>query len=727
MRNVHHRCPLACLAAVCVCLISTPALGEPHPVILDTDIGSDIDDTWALAMLLGMPQLDVKLIVTDYGNTPERTRLVAKILQRVGRTDIPIGTGIKTDDEPLAQRNWVGDFDLEAYPGKVHEDGVAALIDAIHAHPGITLICIGPVPNIKEALRRDPEIASKTRIVCTGGRIYRGFENGGQPAADWNVRADAKSWQAMVAAPWTITTSPLDASADIVLRGDPYTAVASSQHPLARVVIENYQSWAYRDHYADDASSVLFDTAAIYLAFSEEFARIEPLKLIVDDQGHTRIAEGGRDVRCQLGWKDRDAFDNLLISTLTSSHRISPSNERIQEVMSGERQEARASWWGFDPVDSTAPLQAAINSKVKRLIIDRQPLPWVTRPLTGASDQEIIFEAGTELVALKGAYHAKGDRLLSFQQCENVVLRGETSEDGKVARIRMHKADYQSKDYERSEWRHGLAFYGCRNVLVQDLTIEQTGGDGIYLGAGSNHRPNRQVTIRRVDCNENHRQGISVISAEDLLIEDCQLRNTRGTAPAAGIDFEPNDPEDRLVRCVMRRCIAENNAGTGFQICPQFLTSESHPLSIHLDQCVSRNNRQHAVHLVSNPKDPPAGHLRITGLVAEHDGMAGLSVQFNPFDGVRIELDESTFRGCALEERFFPPLYVQGLDTPGRPLGNLHIRNLTVEDDTDRPILKIRDRTSSGIKDITGSIRLIRNGQSQAITIDGAWLDSMLE
>src|SRR5690606_2640757 len=253
-------------------------------------------------------------------------------------------------------------------------------------------------------------------------------------------------------------------------------------------------------------------------------ARIEPLKLIVDDQGHTRIAEGGRDVRCQLGWKDRDAFDNLLISTLTSSHRISPSNERIQEVMSGERQEARASWWGFDPVDSTAPLQAAINSKVKRLIIDRQPLPWVTRPLTGASDQEIIFEAGTELVALKGAYHAKGDRLLSFQQCENVVLRGETSEDGKVARIRMHKADYQSKDYERSEWRHGLAFYGCRNVLVQDLTIEQTGGDGIYLGAGSNHRPNRQVTIRRVDCNENHRQGISVISAEDLLIEDCQLR-----------------------------------------------------------------------------------------------------------------------------------------------------------------------------------------------------------
>ena len=86
-------------------------------------------------MLLGMPELDLNLIVTDYGNTPERARLVAKILQRAGRTDIPIGTGIKTGDDPLTQKRWLGDFDLDAYPGQVHEDGVAALIDAIHAQP----------------------------------------------------------------------------------------------------------------------------------------------------------------------------------------------------------------------------------------------------------------------------------------------------------------------------------------------------------------------------------------------------------------------------------------------------------------------------------------------------------------------------------------------------------------------------------------------------------------
>ena len=96
--TVNSSLHLALLAAFC--LVAATIHAAPIPVILDTDIGDDIDDTWALVMLLGMPQMDLKLVVTDYGNTPERTRLVAKILQRLGRTDVPIGTGIKTANDP---------------------------------------------------------------------------------------------------------------------------------------------------------------------------------------------------------------------------------------------------------------------------------------------------------------------------------------------------------------------------------------------------------------------------------------------------------------------------------------------------------------------------------------------------------------------------------------------------------------------------------------------------
>lgn len=399
--------------------------------------------------------------------------------------------------------------------------------------------------------------------------------------------------------------------------------------------------------------------------------------------------------------------------------------ELVQEVLTGKRDEARVSWWGFDPTDSTEFLQAAINSRAKRLVIDRQESAWVTRPLTGVSDQEIVFEETTELVALKGGFHAKGDCLLSFHDCNHVAIRGVQKAGGKAARLRMHKEDYQSDKYEKSEWRHGVVFSGCQDVLVQDLAIEQTGGDGIYLGASHNRGPNRNVVIRRVDCNGNHRQGISVISAENLLIEGCLLRNTGGTEPQAGIDFEPNGSDDLLVNCVVRHCIAEQNKGTGFQICPQYLNSNSKPMTITLEDCVSRNNRQHGIHLCTAQKDAPSGLVRIARFVSENDGMAGLSSQFNPYDAVRVEMADSILRDCAREDSFFPPIFVQGVNSDSRPGGNIHFANVVVRDDVDRPFLRISDPKGNGLKNITGQIFLERNGHKEIITIDDSWLAEM--
>ena len=87
------------------------------PVILDTDIGTDIDDTWALAMMLNSPELDIKLITSATLDTYERAKIIARILEIAGWTDIPIGIGIKKDEKPLPQSPWVADYDLNSYPG----------------------------------------------------------------------------------------------------------------------------------------------------------------------------------------------------------------------------------------------------------------------------------------------------------------------------------------------------------------------------------------------------------------------------------------------------------------------------------------------------------------------------------------------------------------------------------------------------------------------------------
>jgi inosine-uridine nucleoside N-ribohydrolase len=174
------------------------------PVILDTDIGDDIDDTWALALLLRCPELDLKLVTTDYGKAAYRARIVARLLETAGRTDVPIGLGISAEDKDGPQAAWVKDYDLSKYPGKVHEDGVKALIDTILGSPEpITLIAIGPVPTIAAALDREPRIAERTRFVGMHGSVRKGYGGKSAPDPEWNVKADASACARVLSAPGT--------------------------------------------------------------------------------------------------------------------------------------------------------------------------------------------------------------------------------------------------------------------------------------------------------------------------------------------------------------------------------------------------------------------------------------------------------------------------------------------------------------------------------------------
>jgi len=294
---------------------------EKIPVILDTDIGGDIDDTWALAMLLKCPELDLKLVVSDTGNTTYRAKIVAKMLEVAGRTDVPVGVGTSFDSRTKdPQGEWVKDYDLSAYPGTVHEDGVQALIDTIMAsEKPVTLICIGPVPNIGEALRREPKIAEKARFVGMHGSVRKGYGGKDKIDAECNVVNHTPDCQEAFTAPWDITITPLDTCGLIVLKGERYQKVRECQDPLIRALMENYDYWAHGHGWAnpDVQSSTLFDTVAVYLAFTEKLLEMETLPIRVTDDGFTVIEEGARMVHCAMKWKDQGAFEDFLVNRLT--------------------------------------------------------------------------------------------------------------------------------------------------------------------------------------------------------------------------------------------------------------------------------------------------------------------------------------------------------------------------------------------------------------------------
>jgi inosine-uridine nucleoside N-ribohydrolase len=295
----------------------------PTPVILDTDIGDDIDDTWALALLLKSPELDLKLVVGDYGEAQYRARLLAKLLERAGRTNVPVGIGL--DIAPRGdgrQAAWVKDYNLNSYPGKVLTNGVQAIIDTIMNSPQpVTLICIGPVPNIAEALKREPRIAQHAWFVGMQGSVRMGYGKGKPPEAEWNVKADPKACQQVFSAPWDITITPLDTCGLVTLTGDKYRRVREATDRNVADLITNYRIWLTNQptlaaDLADKHSTTLFDTVAVYLAIGPDQCVMEKLGLRVTDDGFTVIDPQAKQINVATKWKDLGAYEDFLVERL---------------------------------------------------------------------------------------------------------------------------------------------------------------------------------------------------------------------------------------------------------------------------------------------------------------------------------------------------------------------------------------------------------------------------
>jgi inosine-uridine nucleoside N-ribohydrolase len=293
------------------------------PVILDTDIGSDIDDTWALAMMLKSPELDVRLVVSDTGDTTYRAKIIAKMLEVAGRTDVGVGVGIPFKLDVRPQEKWVEDYDLADYRGTVHEDGVGALIETIMNSPEpITLVCIGPVPNIGAALKREPRIAENAHFVGMHGSFYKGYAGSDKPCKECNVACHTPDCQTAFTASWDMTITPLDTCGLVALKGERYQAVRRCSDPVVKALMENYRVWlanGANPGAIDVASSTLFDTVAVYLAFADELLVMKDLGVRVTDDGYTVVDEDAKRMRVAVNWKDMDAFEDFLVRRLTGS------------------------------------------------------------------------------------------------------------------------------------------------------------------------------------------------------------------------------------------------------------------------------------------------------------------------------------------------------------------------------------------------------------------------
>lgn len=288
--------------------------------ILDTDIGTDIDDTWALQMMLGCPEIDLRLIVTATGDTVTRANLTKRYLQAAGRPEIPVVAGVRTPEIPIAQASYRADVPVS----EEETDGIQAMIDLIlGSDEPITLIAIGPCPNIAEALRRAPEIAPRVDFVGMHGSFFKQYGDQDGTCPETNVVVDVAACRATFAAPWrSVVITPLDTCGAVVLTGGHFRRVADA--PGLAHLIENHHLWyenSHRPEYVDvlNASSCLFDTVAVYLSYDERFCEMEEIRFSVTDDGHTVLDPNGYPARAAMRWRDLSGFYDHLVERLLAS------------------------------------------------------------------------------------------------------------------------------------------------------------------------------------------------------------------------------------------------------------------------------------------------------------------------------------------------------------------------------------------------------------------------
>lgn len=317
----------------------------------------------------------------------------------------------------------------------------------------------------------------------------------------------------------------------------------------------------------------------------------------------------------------------LLAAGCTAAHR--------QEAPFGSC--VRASSFGWNATNATKCLQAAIDSGAAKVLIDRQADDWIVEPVfLRKSNQEVVVADGVTVRAKKGAYKHPGDCLFKANCVSNVILRGEGS-----ATLAMNKKDYQNPaEYQFSEWRHAVSIVGGHDITVRDLTILSSGGDGVYVRDAA-----RNVRLDRLVCRDHHRQGISVISAVDLLVTNCRFDATSGTAPQCGVDIEPNVPRDRLENVVFEDCVFDGNASSGILLHLAPLDDTTRPISVTFRRCMSRGNGHCGVRIncVGPTRRSVQGRIVFENCVAVGNKLHPLIIGSKRSDALDIAFVDCTF------------------------------------------------------------------------------------
>jgi len=288
--------------------------------IIDTDIGDDIDDAFAVALALRSPEIKLIGITTTWGDTALRAKLANRLLKDAGFEAVPVVAGIPTNSKTtFSQAAWATD-------GKQALASVNAadfLLEQAKKEPGqITLVAIGPLTNLGAAIDRDAAGFHKfKRVVLMGGSIRRGYGDLGYgpdkgPEPEYNIYSDVAAAQKLFASGVPIFMMPLD-STQLLLDENKRTLLFSTGSTFTNALAALYFQWLRSTR---TPTATLFDAMAVAYVVKPELCPVEPFHITVDERGFTRPTTGEPNASACLS-SDPERFFHFLLPRLMTKEQ----------------------------------------------------------------------------------------------------------------------------------------------------------------------------------------------------------------------------------------------------------------------------------------------------------------------------------------------------------------------------------------------------------------------
>jgi len=260
---------------------------QKHKIIFDCDLGDDIDDAFALAMILSSDEFEVLGICMDWGNTEDRAQLACRMLYETGREDIPVYMGRKTYDKNTPQHAWGIGFD-KLKPQK--KSAVDFIVETLNKYPGeVNLITVGPVPNMMDVVKKDKNALSKAKhIYAMFGSFYMGYDSGPRINAEWNVVADVEASKMYISNVDNITFAGTDVTTFVKWDEAKRLKLIMRNTPLTDGITALTALW---QNATSRETPTLYDCVAIGMLLWPDLFETRPAYVKVIDGGFTIIDE----------------------------------------------------------------------------------------------------------------------------------------------------------------------------------------------------------------------------------------------------------------------------------------------------------------------------------------------------------------------------------------------------------------------------------------------------